>query len=173
MTDHHFDLHAPLLALIGACLMASACGASGSDSASTSTAGGGVAPAEATRIVVDEPGLGSEPGIVVINSTDELVTWWRDAGGEGSPPSFEPDRELMLAFTTSYPSGCEFPFLSVDIDVATRVIEARFGGNEPAECAADENPYSVIAAVGRTALPAGPWSATSSIGRATATFELP
>lgn len=151
-----------------------ACGAQGDVGGATRrSTPGGSAPGVPYRVLADERGLGGEPAITVIDTPEAFATWWRDAGGAGTPPSFEPEHETVLALVASYPSGCEFPFLSLDVDVMNREITARYGGHEPAVCAADENPLGVVAAVDRRALPRGTWSVSSSVTSASASFDVP
>lgn len=151
-----------------------ACGASGDDGDATrQSTSGGSTPGVPYRVMANELGLGGQPAIAVIEAPAAFATWWREAGGAGTPPPFDSERETVLVFVASYPSGCEFPFLSLDVDTVAREITARYGGNEPAACAADVNPFSVVAAVDRQALPSGAWSVSSSVTSASASFEVP
>lgn len=104
------------------------------------------------RVLADEHGIGGDPVVYVATSEAEYDTVWSRLGFRTDRPSVDLDEEVVVVFTVSYPSGCEFPFISLDVDHTNGTISPRYAGNEPAVCAADENPYTVILAIRRDGL---------------------
>ena len=106
------------------------------------------------RVLADEHGTGGDPAVYVATSDAEYDTVWSQLGFKMDRPSVDLDEEVVIAFTVSYPSGCEFPFVSLDVDHTIGTISPRYAGNEPGLCAADVNPYTVILAIRRNVLSA-------------------
>lgn len=107
------------------------------------------------RVLADEHGAGGPPAVHLISDDAAYQKTWSELGLTASIPPVDLSRELVVAFTVSYPSGCEYPFLSLNLDHAARTISPHYGGNEPAVCAADVNPYTVVVAMDRESLTAG------------------
>ena len=128
----------------------------------------------AYRVVVDEDGVGESSAVVVFDDVGEFDLWWHELGFAGSTPSFEPASELMIGITATYPSGCQYGFRDLRIDESDRTVDARYSGNEPAAaCGADANPFTVVAAIERSAMAPGSWEATMSVADVTTSFEVP
>ncbi len=132
-----------------------------------------VVDADPYRILADQDGVGDEPSIVVIEDAAEFDSWWDELGFPGRPPAFRPDSELIVGFTATYPSGCQYGFSDLRIRAEQRSVEARYYGSEPSDsCAADENPFTVVVAIDRAVLGAGTWEARMSVGGQVATFDV-
>ncbi len=126
------------------------------------------------RVVVDEDGVGESSAMVVFDDAEEFDLWWNELGFAGSTPLFEPAKELVIGITATYPSGCQFGFRDIRINESERTVEARYLGNEPAAtCGSDANPFTVVAAIERSALAGGSWEATMSVADVTTSFEVP
>ena len=132
-------------------------------------------PVTAWRLLANEHGTGGPPSVRVIADDDDYRTTWSDLGLTAKIPPVDWNDEIVVAFTVSYPSGCEYPFLSLNLDHATRTISPHYGGNEPAVCAADVNPYTVIVAIDRESLMVGSYevrltTVSPEVADATAAF---
>ena len=112
-------------------------------------------PVTPWRVLADEHGAGGPPTVRLIVDDADYRKMWPDLGLSATIPSVDLDQELVVAFTVSYPSGCEYPFLSLTLDHAARSILPHYGGNEPAVCGAEVNPYTVIVAIDRESLNVG------------------
>jgi len=106
------------------------------------------------RVLADERGVGGDPAVYVAKSDAEYHAVWSDLGFNADRPSVDMDEEVVVAFTVQYASGCEFPFVALDIDHTTGTISPRYAGNEPGQCGDDEKPYTVSLAIRRDALTA-------------------
>lgn len=108
------------------------------------------------RLLADEHGVGGPPAVRLVADDVEYHEMWSELGlTAGIPPVDLEEDEIVVAFTVSYPSGCEYTFLALNLDHDTRTISPHYGGNEPAVCAADVNPYTVVVAVDRESLTVG------------------
>lgn len=148
--------------------MLAACGSGGEGDRPTAVG------SEPWRVVVDDHQMGGpvDPGIRTATDAemfDELWTLW---GRDGDQPAVDFKDEVVIAHAMSYPSGCEFPFIGLVMDDSDATITANFAGNEPAECADDENQYLVIIGIDRDALTDSRYELTTSISGQTATLEL-
>ena len=110
------------------------------------------------RVLADVPGVGGDPAVHVATTNAEYNVVWSDLGFAADRPFVDLDEEVVVAFTVSYPSGCEIPFVSLEVDHAARTISPRYVGNKPAVCADDENPYSVALAISRDGLTAATYN---------------
>ena len=115
------------------------------------------------RVLADVHGVGGDPAVHVATTNAEYNVVWPDLGFAADRPLVDLDEEVVVAFNVSYPSGCEFPFVSLDVDHTARTISPRYVGNEPAVCADDQNPYTVALAISRDALTADTYSVRLTI----------
>ena len=132
-------------------------------------------PVAPWRLLADEHGAGGPPSVRVVADDADYRTTWADLGLTARIPPVDLNDEIVVAFTVSYPSGCEYPFLSLNLDHAARTISPHYGGNEPAVCAADVNPYTVVVAIDRESLMAGSYevrltTVSPDVADATAAF---
>ena len=109
-------------------------------------------PVTPWRVLADEHGSGGPPTVRPIVDEADYREMWSDLGLSARIPPVDLNDEIVVAFTVSYPSGCEYPFLSLNLDHAARTISPHSGGNEPAVCATDVNPYTVVVAIDRESL---------------------
>ena len=106
------------------------------------------------RMLADEQGTGGDLPVHMALTDRDYATMWSDIGFDSDRPPVDMDEELVVAFTVSYPSGCDYPFISLDVDQTARTISPLYAGNEPSVCAADENPHTVAIAISRDNLTA-------------------
>lgn len=126
------------------------------------------------RVVVDEHQTGGpvDPGTRTATDAEAFDELWALMGRGGEQPSVDFDEEVVVAYAMSYPSGCEFPFIDLEIDETDAIITASYAGNEPAMCADDENQYLVIVGIDREGLSHPRYEVATSISGRTATLEL-
>ncbi len=146
-------------ALILAPVLFVACGSAATDD------GGPVVSGEQWRVLVDDHQVGGpiDLGIHTATDADEYAQLWALLGRDGKQPDADLDDDVVVAYATPYPSGCEYPFLRLNVDDSNAVIEAGYAGNEPALCAADENQYLVMVSIDRDALTLPRYELTTSL----------
>lgn len=154
--------------LVASALVLGACGSSDVGSDTNAVQSG------AWRVVVDDHQVGGpiDAGIHTATDAGAFDELWASLGRGGDQPTVDFDDEIVIAYSLSYPSGCAFPFIDFDIDESDAVITASYAGNEPAECAADENQYLVVIGVDRDALMHPEYQVTTSVGGQVATLRL-
>ncbi len=132
-------------------------------------------PVTPWRLLADEHGVGGPPAVRLVADGVEYHEMWSELGLTPGIPPVDLEDEIVVAFTVSYPSGCEYPFLALNLDHDALTITPHYGGNEPAVCAADENPYTVVVAIDRESLAVGSYevrltTVTPEVADATAAF---
>lgn len=131
------------------------------------------------RVLADEHGVGADAGVFVAITAAEYTALWRRLGFDAGPPDADTSEEVVVAFTLPYPEGCEFPFMSLEVDHIARTLAPRYGGNEPAVCGDDLIPYTVVVGVRRADVAGGVYNLRlpaigAELGETTgATLEMP
>ena len=115
---------------------------------------------EGWRLLGAERGVGLTYRTGIATDAKDLARLWKQSGLPGEPPAVDFEREVAIWFGHVYGGSCPNQRLDdVVVDEARALLYPLIvDPDAPLFCTDDAHPYAFVVAVGRAALPAGPFT---------------